>query len=125
LLNIAEAASWFYEEAVPKLRAYLDSPKTLDELQDAVGMPSKGYDIHYIVEQTPAEKDGYPRSMIDAPENLVRVPTLSHWQINIWYSTGNEDFGGLPPREYLRGKSWEERRRIGLKALLQSGVLKP
>jgi len=36
-----------------------------------------------------------------------------------------DKFGGLSPREYLRGKSWTERRRVGLDALTEFGVLKP
>lgn len=38
---------------------------------------------------------------------------------------GNDNFGGLSPREYLRGKSWEEKRRVGLDALMRFGVLAP
>ena len=54
--------------------AYYDPPRTLEELQQAASTPAVGYDIHHIVEQTPAEQDGFPRSLIDSPENLVRVP---------------------------------------------------
>jgi hypothetical protein len=77
------------------------------------------------VEQTPAKKDGFPRSMIDAPENLVRIPTLKHWDINRWFETKSADYGGLTPREYLHGKDWDVRRRVGLRALIEAGVLKP
>lgn len=124
-LNIAEAGSWFYQEAYPYLRAYIDAPKTLDELQDALRTPGKGYDIHHIVEQTSARQDGFSRVRIDASDNLVRVPTLKHWQITGWYMMRNEEYGGLSPREYLRGKSWEERRAVGLRGLIEHGVLKP
>ncbi|MGZ8390231.1 MAG: hypothetical protein ACXWVL_06520 [Rhodoplanes sp.] len=87
--------------------------------------PEIGYNIHHVNEQTPAEQDGYSRWMIDAPENLVRIPTLKHWEITGWYMTSNEDYGGLSPRAYLRGKSWEERRRVGIDALIQHKVLIP
>jgi hypothetical protein len=63
--------------------------------------------------------------LIDGPENLVRVPTQKHWQITGWYLTRNKLFGGLSPRAYLRGKSWEERQRVGRMALIEFGVLKP
>jgi hypothetical protein len=63
--------------------------------------------------------------MINAPDNLLRIPTLKHWQINAWYSTKNNDFGGLSPRDYLRGKSWDERVRVGTDALILFGVLQP
>jgi hypothetical protein len=63
--------------------------------------------------------------MIDAPENLVRVPTLKHWQINAWYQTKNEDYDGMTPRQYLQGKDWATRIKVGRKALIHVGVLKP
>ena len=108
-----------------RIEAYQDEPRDLEELQRAVAERRSGYDIHHIVEQTPAEDDGFPRSRIDAPENLVRIPTLKHWEINGWFSTPNEDYGGLSPREYLRGKGWNERTKVGLFALRKYGVLKP
>ncbi len=63
--------------------------------------------------------------MIDAPENLVRISTFVHWEINAWYSTPNENFGGLSPRDYLRSKSWDERWQVGMDALRMFGVLAP
>jgi hypothetical protein len=123
-LNIAEGVSWLYE-AYPYVRAYTDVPKTLQELNESIRVPRAGYDVHHIVERTAAEQDGYPRSLIDAPENLVRIPTLKHWEITGWYITENEDYGGLSPRAYLRGKSWEERRRVGIEALIKHKVLEP
>lgn len=77
------------------------------------------------VKRTPAAQDGYPREMIDGRENLVRIPRTKHWDINAWYQAPNKDFGGLPPREYLRGRSWDERRKVGLDALIDIGVLEP
>jgi hypothetical protein len=46
-LNVAEAASWLYE-AYPYVRAYLDAPKSLDELQQAVQTPEIGYNVHQL-----------------------------------------------------------------------------
>jgi hypothetical protein len=50
-----------------------------------------------------------------------------HQEISDWYSAKNFDkkFGGMTPRDYLRDKSWDDRRRVGLDALIQHGVLKP
>lgn len=80
---------------------------------------------HHIVEQTWAERFGFARSEIDDPSNLVSIPRLTHYRITGWYGTRNIDFNYLSPREYLRNKSWEERRQIGLGALVMFGVLKP
>jgi len=112
-------------EYEPSIEAYLDPPKTLKELQLAASAPKEGYNIHHIVEQTPAKKESFPQSMIDAPENLASIPKFKHWEINGWYGRPNKDFGGLSPRDYLRGKDWAERTRVGLRALLRYGVLKP
>jgi hypothetical protein len=124
LAKIAGAAYWLYQYDA-QITASLDPPKSLDELQRAVATPKAGYEIHHIVEQTPAEQDGYRRSLIDGPENLVRIPTLKHREITAWYQTKNEAFEMLSPREYLRGKPWEERTTVGLDALIKHGVLKP
>jgi hypothetical protein len=58
-------------------------------------------------------------------ENLVRIPTLKHWQITGWYMFKNDAYGGVSPRTYLRGKDWAERTRVGRDALVRNGVLKP
>jgi hypothetical protein len=118
------AAYWLYEYEA-EIVAALDPPKSLEELQDAVAIPKAGYQKHHIVEQTSAEEDGFLRSLIDSSGNLVRIPTRKHREITSWYQTNNKDFGGVSPREFLRGKSWEERRQIGIGALIDAGVLKP
>ena len=61
-----------------------------------------------------------PPFVTDDPEPVE----FKHWEINRWYSTKNEDFGGMTPRDYLRGKTWQERYRIGLEKLKDFGVLK-
>lgn len=121
--KIVGAAYWLYEYDA-EIAASLDPPKSFEELQQAVATPKAGYQRHHIVEQTPAEQAGYPRSRIDEPDNLVRIPTLKHREITTWFQTKNKDFGGISPREYLRDKSWDERRRIGLEALMDQRVLK-
>jgi hypothetical protein len=94
-------------------------------LQRAVQEPKPGYDKHHIAEQTAAERFGFTRSQVNDPENLVRVPRLRHYEITGWYGTRTDEYGGLSPREYLSDKSWEERRRVGLDALVRFKVLKP
>jgi hypothetical protein len=125
LESAAETAAWLYDK-YPSIKAYLDAPKSLEELQNNVGKPEKGYDVHHIVEQTAADREGHSQAEIDGPDNLVRIPRLKHWEITGWYMRGhNDDYGGLSPREYLRGKDLQERRRVGLDALIGFGVLKP
>jgi hypothetical protein len=124
-LRILQQVYWVTMLALPYIRAYLSPPKTLNELQQDALNPQVGYNIHHVVEQTPARNDGYPEDMINGPDNLVRIPTLKHWQINGWYGERNEKYDNLSPREYLRGKSWEERMRVGKEALILFKVLKP
>jgi len=109
----------------PYIEAYRAPARSLEQLEEDALTPEKGYDIHHIVEQTPAEQDGFPRSLIESGTNRVRVPTLKHWRITAWYMMRNDHFGDVSPRTYLRGKSWEERMRVGLMALREAGVLKP
>jgi hypothetical protein len=124
LLNAIDAAYWGYK-AAPYVRAYLDPPKTLEELKRAVSNPTRGYDIHHIVEKKAALDAKYPRHMINGPGNLVRIPTFKHWQITGWYMRRDDRFQGLSPREYLRDKDWAERMRVGREALIEFKVLKP
>ena len=77
------------------------------------------------MERGQARADQYPADMIDGPDNLVRIPTMKHWDINRWYQKENPEFGWKTPREYLVDKSWDERTRVGLYALVTDGVLKP
>jgi hypothetical protein len=107
------------------IAAYRDEPKTLEELQRAVQESKPGYDIHHIAEQTAAERFGFTRSQVNDPENLARVPRLRHYEITGWYGTANDSYGGLSPREYLSDKGWDERRRVGLDALVRFKVLRP
>jgi hypothetical protein len=121
---IIEATGWLRDE-VANIRSSLDGPKSLDELQRAAEEPAEGYQIHHIVGQTPARADGFPRDLIEAGDNKVLIPTFKHRDITGWYSKLNRDFDWLSPRDYLRGKDWETRRKIGIGALIEFGVLKP
>lgn len=124
LLNAIDAVYWGYR-AYPYVKAYLDPPKTLDELQRAASNPAEGYNIHHVVEKQAAKDAKYPDQMINGPDNLVRIPALKHWQITGWYMRPNSKYNRLSPREYLRDKDWAERTRVGREALIEFEVLKP
>lgn len=124
VVTIAKVARWVQTYSA-EISSYNDPPKSLDELHRAVSTPALGYDIHHIVEQTAAERDGFPREVVDHPDNLVRVPRLKHQEINAWYQKPNADFGWQTPRDYLSGRSWEVRKSVGLEALRIHGVLMP
>lgn len=108
------------------MKSYSDPPRTLDELQGRVSPVSeRGYEDHHIEERTLLERLGFTRREINQPSNRARIPTLKHYEISGWYGTPNEEFGGLTPRDYLRDKDAGERRRVGIRALIDAGVLKP
>jgi len=122
--KLVEGAEWLRNHS-PLIEAYRDPPKSLDELQQGAQRTGLGYDVHHIVEQTQAEDDGFPREMIDSPENKVRIPRMKHWDINGWYQRPNPDYDWETPHDYLSGRSWAVRRSVGLRALRIYGVLKP
>jgi len=119
-----ESIGWLRTEWA-SIHSYRDEPKPLEELIRNAQESRPGYHRHHIVEQTHAERDGYPRSIIDASDNVVSVPIYKHREISAWYQKANPEFGGLSPREYLRGKDWAEREIVGIEALKRVGVLKP
>ncbi|MGN6311129.1 MAG: hypothetical protein ACTHNN_16440 [Xanthobacteraceae bacterium] len=107
------------------LKTANDPPAELEELQARAQRPSEaGYEDHHIVGQFAQNRLQFGNDLIDSPENKVRLPTVRHRDINGWYSRPNEEFDGLSPRDYLRGKSWDEQMREGLKIMRRNGVLK-
>lgn len=123
VITVLEVGHWLYSEW-PSIRSYQDEPNTLAELQQNAGQKRPGYENHHIVEQGTEGREGFPRSMIDGVENVVSVPKYEHHQITGWFNKKNPLFDGISPRDYLRGKSWDEQMRVGQYALRKFGVLK-
>ena len=121
-LDAIEVISWLNELA-PDIQSFFDKPKSLTELRRLARDPKPGYEIHHIVEKTSAAADGFPEAMIEGPENLVRIPKYKHHLINRWFSQKNRLYEDLSPRQYLRGRSWDERLDIGIQRLKQEGGL--
>jgi hypothetical protein len=124
LEGLMNNADWIlnYQDLI---NANRDPPMTLQELQANAGKKRPGYDDHHIIERSSAGKGGVTADDIDSPDNIVSIPRLKHYRITGWYMTKNDDFGKVSPREYLRNKGLEERRRVGLDALIKFGVLRP
>jgi len=115
---------WLADNLAHDIEAYFDPPKSLAELREAALNPKKGYDVHHIVEQGPARRDGFDDGQLQSGSNKVLIPRYRHWEISAWYGQRNKEFGGMSPRDFLRGKSWQERYAVGLNALQRFGVLK-
>lgn len=130
ILRILEAAEWLLENGFDIL-SYQDPPQTLEFLRARtalyrrIGRTPLGYEKHHIVEEEAARRAGFPEEAIQDLENVVVIPKYRHHDVTSWFMTRNKDYGGLSPREYLRDKSWAERRKVGLKALEINGVLQP
>jgi hypothetical protein len=123
-----EAVGWL-ADYLPKIWSYSDPPKTLEELQNAVGSGWPGYETHHIVEAQLNSENSDRNSLrfansINSRENLVRVPYWKHVEISAWYSRKNDRYGGQTPRAYSRGKSWDDQYEVGLEALRLFGVLR-
>jgi hypothetical protein len=61
---------------------------------------------------------------MQADDNIVRIPSYAHRDITAYYQTKQKALDGMTPREYLRGKSYEERYSYGVKVLRDFGVLR-
>jgi hypothetical protein len=104
-------------------QTYREPPRPLRELQEGVATWRDGTQVHHIIERV-AEREGFSEQQIYGFQNEVRIPTLKHREITSWYQTKNRFYDWMSPREYLRGKTWEHHRSVGLFALEKFGVSK-
>jgi hypothetical protein len=100
-------------------------------LQNAVDDPQPGYQLHHIVEgqydssNPDSNARRFGRDRLESGENLVRIPKWGHVEISSWYSAVNrEEYGGQTPRDFMRGKSWDEQYQLGIQKLRDFGVLR-
>jgi hypothetical protein len=109
-----------------RFKTRFDDPKTLDELQArarGTKVDRLGYENHHIVEVTP--NDGkIPDELLQGRDNIVSIPYYLHRDISDFYSRKNKDYDNKTPRDWLRGKSFEEQYQEGLKIMRQFGALK-
>ena len=141
--NKAQALAEFAQESgasdwlgtqVGRFLSQFDDPKSLDDLiasEKNNDPPRKfGYETHHIVEvhrnaDNPlANSNSFSSDELESDANKVRIPYYGHRAISDFYATPSGRFGGLSPREYLRGKSWDEQYQFGLDVMREFGVLK-
>jgi hypothetical protein len=129
-LNVGEDQALERQRIFGLARTYFDPPKTLEELQAPPTDDNFGYDIHHIVEQNPSniekrELVKFGQAVLDADNNLVRIPRLRHWLITAYYNEKDAtDPEGRLRRNVIKEKSFDEQREIGLERLRAVGVLK-
>jgi hypothetical protein len=120
--KVAGDASYLSRE-YPKIIADLDPPKSYEDLKAASDEPTRlGYQNHHIVGQGDYNKD-IDKSLIESDDNIVRIPEYKHIEINAYYQKPNNITGGVSPREYYKGKSFEEQLRFGKYVLWLYGVM--
>lgn len=85
-----------------------------------------GTEVHHIVEQTPAKKEGFSKELIEGVDNLVRIYYFKHREISDWYSSVNNEspYNVVTLRDFLRNKTWSEKRALGVQKLKNYGDLK-
>lgn len=132
-LELIRLGDWLVMQLVRHFTSF-DKPKSLEELiaQEKNDNPKKqlAYETHHIVEVTrgsddpSANRNVFSSEQLESDTNKVRIPYYAHRRISDYYQTPDEELGGLTPRKYLRGRSWEEQYEFGLKTLRRFGVLK-
>jgi hypothetical protein len=128
-LALIDATLWLADKA-PGILSYLGEPKSLEELERDAGGRRLGYQDHHVVETQYRSNDPLANShrfidRLENSENVVSIPSWKHVEISSWYSTPNrEEYGGQTPREFLKGKSWEEQYQLGIQKLRDFGVLR-
>ncbi len=121
------------QQAIDRLRASLDPPKTLAELYENPTQNVLGYERHHIVERNPdnvakspieaaVEKFGW--NVIDDPSNIVWVPRLKHELITAYYNSKVVgDPQGRLYRKVVGAMDYQSQYEAGLAALQLFGVL--
>lgn len=112
-----------------QLKAALQAPKTLEELQQDPIENILGYERHHIVEQNP---DNLAKSIVakfgqerlDDPSNLVWSSRFKHEEISAYYSSKPFGSGGPTIREIISVFGYEQQREFGLSVMRKFGVLK-
>src|SRR5258708_36283472 len=101
----------------------MDSPKSYEELKAVSDEPTRaGYQNHHIVGQGDYNSD-IDESLIESDDNIVRIPEYKHIEINAYYQRPDPNLDGMAPRDYLKGKSFEEQLEFGKKVLRDFGVM--
>jgi hypothetical protein len=111
-----------------QLKAALQAPKTLEELQQEPTENNLGYEQHHIVCQTDdnlAKKalEKFGSEAINYPSNIIWIPRLQHECVSAAYSRNSDGVGSLLVREVINKLDFSQQREAGLKILRDCGTL--
>jgi hypothetical protein len=90
------------------------------DLVKRVGPAGDGFEYHHIVEQNSG--GDIPEGDLQSTKNTIRIPKLLHEEITSEFAKIDE-IAGMPLRQTLVGKSFNERWDAGLKVLSRVGII--
>jgi len=71
-----------------------------------------------------ALEEGFAKSLMNGPDNLVSIPRFKHWEITGWYARKSKDWDRLSRRMMPDPQPWGERYQFGLYALRKFQAMK-
>jgi hypothetical protein len=93
-------------------------PHTLEELRAAATGPSqRGYENHHIVTQGGKNATNIPQELLQSGDNIVRVPTLLHEDINAAYSKNSTEVPGMTVYRWLQTQPFDVQYEEGVKIM--------
>ena len=112
-----------------QLKAALQAPKTLEELQQQPTENILGYEQHHIVGQNDDNiaKDVFEKfgsQPIDDPSNIIWISRLQHECVSAAYSRNSAGPGSPLVRDVINKLDFTGQREEGFRILRQCGVLK-
>ena len=112
-----------------QLKAALQAPKTIEELQQEPAEDFLGYEQHHIVGQNDAnlEKKAFEKfgsDLINDPGNIVWIPRLQHECVNAEYSSNSEGPGSPTVRDIVNEMDFAQQFQVGLSILRDCGALR-
>ena len=113
---VLPAKEWEEMIADPIYREF----ESFEDFVGRYGPAGEFHDWHHVVEQ----ESGFSDRELNNTENIVRIPRGRHWLVTSLMMRRRECLGGLSYRQWLKGKSFEEHRRVGLLGLREAEALK-
>ena len=97
--------------------ATLDGYSSFRAAKSAFGPQDEGFVLDHVVEQSQAARSGFPKELVNSPQNLAPVPTKVNQLKADFYSSKQQFSNSLTVRDWLSGQSFEEQHRFGLNVL--------
>jgi hypothetical protein len=134
LVGVGAKAIRLLADAYPEVKAYLAPPRTLGEMRRTeefksfnsfdsyksdMGPAKPGHELHHCV----AQSSGFAPNLIHTTQNILEIPYWRHIRISAYYNTKQAALGNLSPREWLKGRNFDEHEEFCWKTLRQFGAL--